>query len=127
LEESGAWVLVPCAGKNADDVQNFFKNSFVIGKLKEENSIVWLGTSTDDKTAYNAAYKVLKTMGLTVWEVGYGQGALSENLIYQVNPKPATAEFIKNQLKAVEVTTPPPGIKIDKNRVDLIILLGEKN
>jgi anionic cell wall polymer biosynthesis LytR-Cps2A-Psr (LCP) family protein len=127
LEESGAWVLVPCAGKNAEDVQNFFKNSFVIGRLKEENSIVWLGTSTDDKTAYNAAYKVLKTMGLTVWEVGYGQGALSENLIYQVNPKPATAEFIKNQLKAVEVTTPPPGIKIDKNRVDLIILLGEKN
>ncbi|MCL5775138.1 MAG: LCP family protein, partial [Patescibacteria group bacterium] len=33
LEESGAWVLVPCPGKTTDDVQNFFKNSFVIGKL----------------------------------------------------------------------------------------------
>ena len=126
LEENGAWVLVPCVGKSAADIQGFFKNSFVIGRLKEENSVVWLGSSTDNKTDYNTAYKLLRNTGLTVWEVGYGQGPLSENLVYQVNPKPATTEYIKNELKAVEVTTPPPGIKIDKDKVDIIILLGEK-
>lgn len=127
LEDNGAWVLVACQGKTSDDVRNFFKNSFVIGKLKEENPVIWLGTSTDDKTEYAKAYKTIKGAGLTVWEVGYGQGPITENLIYQVNPKPASAEFIKNELKAMEVTTPPPGIKIDKDKVDIIVILGQKN
>lgn len=127
MEDTGAWVLVPCAGKTEGDIQGYFKNSFVVGRLKQENSVVWLGTSTGDKTEYNQAYKTLKSAGLTVWEVGYGQGQLAGNLVYQVNPKPATAEFIKNELHAVEVTTPPPGIKIDKDKVDLIVLLGQEN
>jgi len=127
LEDNGAWVLVPCPGKTADDIQNFFKNSFVIGKLKEENPVIWLGTSTDDKTEFAKAYKTIKGAGLTVWEVGYSQGPITENLVYQVNPKPASAEFIKNEVHAVEVTTPPPGIKIDKDKVDIIVILGQKN
>lgn len=127
MEDTGAWVLVPCVGKTESDIQGYFENSFVVGRLKQENSVIWLGTSTGDKTEYNQTYKTLKSAGLTVWEVGYGQGQLAGNLIYQVNPKPATTEFIKNELHAVEVTTPPPGIKIDKDKVDLIVLLGQQN
>ncbi|MCL5009295.1 MAG: LCP family protein [Patescibacteria group bacterium] len=127
MEGTGAWVLVACPGKTESDIQNYFKNSFTVGRLKEEGSVVWLGTSTGDKTEYNQVFKTLKGAGLTVWEVGYSQGPLTENLVYQVNPKPATTEFIKNELHAVEVTTPPPGIKIDKDKVDLVVLLGQKN
>lgn len=127
MEDTGAWVLIPCPGKTDSDIMAFFKNSFVVGRLKQENSVVWLGTSTGDKSMFNQAYKTLKSAGLTVWEVGYGQGQLAGNLVYQVNPKPATTEFIKNELGAVEVTTPPPGIKIDKDKVDLIVLLGQEN
>jgi hypothetical protein len=49
-------------------------------------------------------------------------------VVYQVNPKPATLEFIKNNLKAQEASVPPPGINVDPTKVDIIVILGnDKN
>ena len=126
LEENGAFVLVPCPDKNEKDIQNFFKNSFAIGRMKAEKSVIWLGTSTEDKLTYQQADKKLKEAGLIVWEVGFKGSPLSENIIYQVNPKPATVEFVKNSLNATEVTLPPPGIKVDADKVDIIVILGKQ-
>jgi polyisoprenyl-teichoic acid--peptidoglycan teichoic acid transferase len=126
LEDSGAWVLTICEGKTDMDIWNFFKNSFELAKLKEEKAVVWLGTSTDDKTAFQKAFKDLRSAGFTVWEVGFGgKEPVSQNLIYQVNKKPYSAELIKKEVNAMEVNLPPPGIKIDPDKVDIIVILGE--
>ncbi|MCX6797545.1 MAG: LCP family protein, partial [Candidatus Doudnabacteria bacterium] len=127
LEENSAWVLVPCEGKSKDDIKQFFQNSFALGALREEKSVVWLGAGPNNKQAYGQADKILKQAGLTVWEIGYDKETPTENLVFQVNPKPATLDFIKKNLNATEVTLPPPGIKIDSSKVDIIIILGKNN
>lgn len=126
MEDTGAYVLVPCQGKTEQDIKNYFKNAFAIGKLYQEQSVIWLSSSTQNKTAYQQADKLLKDNGLTVWELPYKGEPFPQNIFYQVNQKPATAEFIKNSLNATEVTLPPPGFKIDASKVDVIVILGEK-
>lgn len=123
-QDTGAYTLEPCDGKTTLDIENFFKNVFTLGKITAEKSVVWLSTSTGDRAAYNAADTELKQAGLTVWELPYKGQALSQNIFYQANPKPATAEFIKNTLNATEATLPPPGVKVDNSKVDVIVILG---
>ena len=125
MEETGAYVLVPCEGKTTDDIKNFFKNVFSLGRLMEEKSVIWLSTSSGDRTSYQKADQKLKEAGLTVWELAYKGSPLSKNIFYQVNPKSATAEFIKNNLSATEVTIAPPDVNINKDKVDVIIILGQ--
>jgi hypothetical protein len=124
LESTGAYVLMPCIGKTENDVQDFFKNAFRIGQLTGEQSVIWLASTTSGPTDYKTAEKKLQQLGLTVLELPYGGTALPYNVFYQVNPKPATAEFIKNTLNATEVTLPPPGVKIDNTKVDVVVILG---
>jgi len=126
-EESGAYTLVPCEGKTDSDIMNFFKNIFAVGQLYQEKSVIWLASSSPGKTSYQAALEKLQNMNLTAWELPYGGTVFPYNIFYQVNPKPATAEFIKNTLNAKEVSLPPPGVKIDNSKVDMIIILGENN
>lgn len=127
LEDSGAYVLVTCPAKTQTDIQNFFKNIFVTGQLYREKSVVWLADSTNNPEASQKAQKALQDAGLTVWELPYETSNLPSNIFYQVNPKPATAEFIKNALGAQEVNLPPPGLKIDKTKVDIIVILGRQD
>ncbi len=123
LESNGAYVLTPCPGKSLTDIQNFFKNSFSIGPLAQEKSIVWLADTTLGQNLYKKAEQRLQNAGLTVYKITY-KGQLSQNVVYQVNRKPGTMEFIKNNLNAAEVTLPPPGVKINKDKVDVILILG---
>lgn len=126
-EESGAYTLVPCEGKTDSDIMNFFKNIFAVGQLYQEKSVIWLASSSPDKTSYQAALGELQNMNLTVWELPYSGTVFPYNIFYQVNPKPATAEFIKNTLNAKEVSLPPPGVKIDNSKVDVIVILGKND
>ncbi len=125
LASNGAYVLTPCRGKSEQDVANFFKNSFAIGKLSAEKSIVWLANSTANPDRYNTAFRKLTNAGLIVYELTYTKDNLPSTLVYEVNPKPATAEFIKNQLKATQTNVPPPGVNVVKERVDVIVVLGQ--
>lgn len=125
LESNGAYVLSPCAGKTNDDIKNFFKDSFAVGRLYKEKSIVWLADSAKNAKNYAAAEKELVAAGLTVYKVGFTGEPLAQNVVYQVNSKPATAEYIRNNLEATEASVPPPGIKIDSKKVDVILILGE--
>lgn len=126
MEDTGAYVLVPCPNKSAADIKNFFLNAFALGRIYREKAVLWLGNSGSDKKIYADADAKLKATGLTVWEVPYfGESApFEQNIFFQVNPKAATAEFVKNTLNAKELALPPPGLKIDKNKVDIIIILG---
>lgn len=126
-EGSGAYTLVPCEGKNEADIENFFKNIFATGRLYQEKSVIWLSDSGKNKANYQAALAKLQETNLTVWELPYTGVALPYNIFYQVNQKPGTAEFIKNTLNAREVSLPPPGVKVDKSKVDIIVILGENN
>jgi LCP family protein required for cell wall assembly len=123
LASNSAYVLVPC--KSTKDVENYFKNSFSIGKINAEKSIVWIGSSTGNKEAYNTAYRKLTDAGIIVYNLSYSKDNLQSTVVYQVNPKPGTAEFIANVLNGTQVTLPPPGVHVDSSKVDIIIILGQ--
>jgi polyisoprenyl-teichoic acid--peptidoglycan teichoic acid transferase len=124
LESNGAFVLSVCPGKTATDVKSFFKNSFGVGKLTAEKSVVWLADSTVSQTLYKKAEQQLVAAGMTVYKVVYSGKPLTQNVVYSVNDKPATLEFIQSSLTASPVSLPPPGIKIDKAKVDIVVILG---
>lgn len=124
LPETGAYVLLPCYGKTGEDIKNYFKNAFAIGKISEEKAVVWMASSNHNSTAYQNASRLLTDAGITNWEFTYSGKGLEKNIFYQVNPKPGTAEFLKNTLSAAEVTLPPPNLKIDPSKLDILIILG---
>lgn len=124
LESNGAYVLSICPGKTKTDVQNFFKNSFNTGQLVGEKSVIWLADSTKGQLKYKRAEKQLTASGLTVYQIGYTGEPLLQTVFYQVNKKPATESFIKETFSATEVTLPPPGVKINRDRVDTVIIIG---
>ncbi len=124
LEDTGAYVLTPCEGKTDADIQAFFKNAFSIGKLSKEKAIVWMASSNHNTAAYDRASRLLTQAGLTVWEFSYAGKELPQNLFYEVNAKPSTAEFLKNTLNATEATLPPPNLKLDPEKLDIVIILG---
>jgi polyisoprenyl-teichoic acid--peptidoglycan teichoic acid transferase len=127
LEESGAFVLTVCPGKTSKDVQDYFKNSFSTGQLTAEKATVWLADSSTTGKLYKAAETELNNAGLTVYKVIYGGKPLSQTVVYSVNNKPSTAEYITKALDASPVTLPPPGIKIDSSKVDVIVILGSSD
>jgi polyisoprenyl-teichoic acid--peptidoglycan teichoic acid transferase len=127
MADTGAYILTLCPGKTALDIENFFKNVFANGKTIREKAIVWLSDPTANTADYNTAYNELTQAGITVYQFDYKGPAPSENIFYEANPKPNTAEFIKNTLNATQATLPPPGITIDPSKVDVIVILGNNN
>ena len=127
LEESGAFVLTVCPTKTSEDIRNFFQNSFSTGQVSSEKAVVWLADSTPTGTLYKKAESELNNAGLTVYKVIYGGKPLSQSVVYSVNHKPSTSEYIAKALNASAVTLPPPGIKIDPKKVDVIVILGSTN
>jgi LCP family protein required for cell wall assembly len=122
--ETGAYILIPCPGKTLDDIRAYFKNSFLFGKLNAEKSRVWLANSTTDEKKFKQAERTLLENNFTVWQLNYSPDFLSQTIVFSVNPKPASLAFIKNTLSAKEVSLPPPGVKLDPEKVDIIIILG---
>jgi hypothetical protein len=45
-------------------------------------------------------------------------------VVYEINDKPDTLKFIKDTFSASEVTLPPPGVKVNKEKADLIMIIG---
>ena len=124
LETNGAYVLTLCPGKTNKDLQAFFQDSFTTGKMTQEKSVIWLADSTPKQTLYAKAKKQLEAAGLIVYQITYKNKPLQQNVVYPVNDKSSTLQFIENNLNASEVSLPPPGIKIDPAKVDLIVILG---
>ncbi|HMQ01803.1 MAG TPA: LCP family protein [Candidatus Doudnabacteria bacterium] len=127
LEESGAFVLTTCAGKNAQSIIDFFQDSFDGGAIMSEKAVVWLADSTVSQKLYKTAETELAEAGLTVYKVIYTGKPLQQNIVYAINQKPATLNLIKDRMKASEVSLAPPGIKIDPAKVDMIIILGSND
>ncbi len=123
-EDTKAYVLVPCYSTTTDDIRSFFANAQYIGKLREEKSVVWIATSNPKSNAYRRIEAVLQSSGLTVWPISYNDLEPTDSVIYEINKKPATADYLKTLLTAREVTLPPPNIKIDSTRSDIILILG---
>lgn len=123
--DTGAYILTPCPDKSESDVENYFKNAFAIGKLEDEKAVVWLADSTGNQQAYDTAFRKLTDAGIIVYALSYTKDNLPNTLVYQVNPKPATDEFIQNILFATEATLPPPGVNPNKANVDVIVVLGK--
>lgn len=123
-EETKAYILAPCAGKTTEDIQNYFKNALTIGKLAKEKSVVWIATDNPKSSIYKRVENALQEAGVTVWPIAYTDVKPDQSVIYEINAKPATGEYIKSILDAREVTVPPPNIKIDATRSDVILILG---
>lgn len=124
LEESGAFVLTVCPGKKSTDIEDFFQNSFSGAQINSEKAVVWLADSSTTGQLYKQAETELVNAGLTVYKVIYGGRPLSQSVVYSVNHKPSTSDFIAETLNASPVSLPPPGIKIDPKKVDVIVILG---
>jgi polyisoprenyl-teichoic acid--peptidoglycan teichoic acid transferase len=124
LPESGAFVITVCPGKSSSDIQDFFKNSFSTGQLTAERATVWLADSSVTGKLYKKAETELVNAGFAVYKVVYGGKPLPQSVVYSVNNKPVSSKFITDQLDASPVSLPPPGIKIDKSKVDVIVILG---
>ncbi len=124
IESTGAYVLALCPGKSSDDVRGFFQNSFSSGGVTSEHAVVWLADSSITGKLYKKAETQLQNSGITVYKVIYSGKPLMQSVVYDVNNKPDTIDFIKNKLGASPVSLPPPGIKIDKTKVDVIMILG---
>jgi LCP family protein required for cell wall assembly len=122
LESNGAYVLSPCNGKKASDIQKFFADSFSGTTVKP--AVVWLADSTVGQKNYSSASKQLSSKGLTVYQISFSGKPLSQTVFYSVNEDEATSQVISEQLKAKSVSLPPPGVKIDKDKVDIVIILG---
>lgn len=124
LPENGAYVLVPCSGKTPEDIKFFFKNAFVMGGLNSEQAKIWLSADSEDNLAYEEIFKELDTAGLTV---NYVKNTLPvpRHSVFQVNPKPQTVDYLRKTFGIQEITTLPEGFKINKEKVDLIILIEQ--
>lgn len=122
--ESKAYVLVPCPGKTPEDVKDYFNNSFSIGKLAQEKSVIWIATTDPKGSRYKRVAANLEQAGLTVWAITYPDLEPDQTVLYQVNQKPETASYIKSTLKAREVSLAPPNIRIDAARSDIVLILG---
>ncbi|MBP9686526.1 MAG: LCP family protein [Candidatus Doudnabacteria bacterium] len=125
-EESGAYILLPCAGKTTTDIQNFFQYALEIGKLSKEKSVIWIATQDQRTASYRRVAALLEQAGLTVWPITYTDLTPEQSVVFQVNAKPATAQFLTQELMGREVTVAPPNIKIDATRSDIILILGSK-
>lgn len=125
LESNGAYVLTPCPGKTDKDIEDFFKHSFIYGKLAGETSTVWIATNNAGGLAYKQTEKKLLGSGITAWPIEYSDVTPEDTVVYKINDKPATLEYLKNVLQAREVTLPPPNIKIDGSKTDFILILGK--
>ena len=124
-ENTKAYILIPCADKDEADIRNYFKNAFLNGKLLQEKSRVWLADSAHKSENYRLAEKKLIENGFKVWQLNYDKDYLSKNIVFVVNPKPASLEFITKSFSAQPVSLPPPGVKVDPEKVDIILILGE--
>lgn len=124
LEESGAFVITVCPNKTTADVQDFFKNSFTSRGLRTEKAVVWLADSSTNGLLYKRASTELTNAGIKVNKVIYSGKPLSQTVIYNVNNKPETAKFITDTLDASPVSLPPPGIKLDPTKLDIVVILG---
>ncbi len=124
LEETGAYVLSPCPGKTEKDIQNFFKNSFTTGKLASEKPTVWIAASSEKELGYAEIRQDLENSGCTVLFVKSTE-TQTETVIYQVNPKPASTAFLKSSYGLREIYTLPSDFKVNKEKVDLVIILAQ--
>jgi hypothetical protein len=86
--------------------------------------VVWIATANPKLSSYKRIEAALTEAGLTVWPIAYSDVEPEQSIVYQVNNKPATSEYLKSMLKTREVTVPPPNIKIDATRSDIILILG---
>ncbi len=127
LEESGAFVLTVCPSKTSQDIRDYFQNSFSTGQVTSEKAVVWLADSSTTGKLYKKAESELNNAGLTVYKVIYGGKPLSQSVVYSVNHKPSTTDYISKALDASPVSLPPPGIKIDPKKVDVIVILGSRD
>lgn len=123
LESNGAYVLSPCPGKKASDVHEFFRNSFSEGANRQ--TVIWLANSTTKTSNYSAAEKELSAQGFIVYQIGFTGSPLANSVFYQANEKPSAASDIKASIGAKEASLPPPGVKIDQSKVDIVVIIGD--
>lgn len=128
LETNGAYVLTLCDGQTPEDLKNFFQQVTVTPNLEKSDGkvVVWLADTTVTQKLYKKAENKLSSAGFTVLKVVYGGKPLTQNVVYSVNNKPEAEKYIKEALSATPVSLPPPDVKIDKTKVDLIVILGSE-
>jgi LCP family protein required for cell wall assembly len=113
LPDTGAYVLVPCAGKSELDIQYLFAHAFWIGKLKAEQSTVLLAEISNNKTTIQAAERILSTYGINPIRTTVPAGLFTQTSVATLTPnKPDTDYFLKTSFGATELASLPSGFVI---------------
>jgi LCP family protein required for cell wall assembly len=124
--QDGAYILTNCTGVSKTAIENFFKDSFTAPVIAAgQTGIVWLADTNKNPAIYKAAEQKLTKAGFTVYSFVLGGPTLNQTLVYPLNSLPDAVNFIKQQLNATEVSTPPPGVTLNKARLDILVMLGK--
>ena len=123
-ESTGAYIIEPCSGISKSDIQEYFKDSAVIGQMTKEKTVVYLADSNKSKARYNKTKKFLEAKGMTVFPLSYQGESLSRSVVYEVHSKPASLSYIKQTLNVNQINIPPPNLDLSSEKADLILILG---
>ncbi len=126
-EATGAYILDLCPGKTEDDLSAFFKNTKYTAKANQETSRILLAAKNAFNTKASEISREMENSGAVVTRLNYDEIQPEENIFYQLNSKPETVNYLKHVFGATEVVLPPPSIKIDREKYDIIIVLGNQN
>lgn len=118
--DSGAFVLEPCEGVTAANIQNFFQNGFNGAGLAAEHASIILENTGTDNALYQEIGQALKQAGVTVYEQPYHGIPLVASSLYEINSKPLTEHFIENKLGIAAQPKPAKMVA----HADLVLFVG---
>lgn len=122
---TGAYILDACPGRTRADITAFFDNAFAYaGVSKEKPRVLLASTNAFGPTAKKLVNK-LTSAGAVVTQLNFDTIKPQENIHYQINKTPATNNYFKEALYSKEVALPPPGLKLDNTKYDIVLVLKD--
>jgi len=118
--DDGAFVVEPCAGVSAIDIQKFFQNGFQSAGIGSEHASIILENAGSDDALYQSIGQALKQAGVQVYEQPYKGIPLATSVLYEVDAKPRTEQFIENRLN---IKSQPKPQKLTA-KTDLVLFVG---
>ncbi len=128
-EETGAYILVPCAGLlDLSGIRNFFHDQFIVGGLRKENSIVEIQNASGIEFLGGRAKSYLAAPFLQISSANFqGQARYQESILYDntKGQKPETRKYLQNKLGLPAASSPFPFSMANPNADFVIILTAD--
>ncbi|MDB4939653.1 MAG: hypothetical protein JWO40_78 [Candidatus Doudnabacteria bacterium] len=114
------YTLTNCPGVSDSDIQNLFINGFDQSAVRQEKATIILENAGTADTLYTSIKKDLTGSGVTVYEVPYKGLPLKNSVLYQINAKPATINYLEGKL-SIKAQQKPAQMTANS---DLVLIIG---